>query len=236
MIDFNQQYTIANSILGDSDLDFMNHGYAPSLNIIDEEDFLFKNQITLYLQMFENINVSNKKILEVGCGRGGGASSIKKYLNPLEISACDFNLSNIKYCIDNQSSDIIFKHSDAQELLYPDKYFDIVINVESSHCYNNIDLFFTEVSRVLNDDGIFLYTDCGKNIHEFYRFFDHFKKISRYDITENVKLSCEEDSEKFDKMIYDEKIKNIYSNISKEKAKEYASRNNQYIKYVAHKG
>ena len=93
------EYTKLNITFGNSPLDFMNHGYAPSLNIIDDEDYIFKNQISLYLQMFDNIDMKNKNILEIGCGRGGGISAIQKYLNPKELYACDLNYMNIEYCI-----------------------------------------------------------------------------------------------------------------------------------------
>lgn len=35
----------------------------------------------------------------------------------------------------------------------------MVINVESSHCYGNFELFVSQVQKVLKPDGIFAYTD-----------------------------------------------------------------------------
>lgn len=42
---------------------------------------------------------------------------------------------------------------------FDDQQFDVVMNVESSHCYPSLDLFFREVRRVLRPGGYFLYTD-----------------------------------------------------------------------------
>lgn len=231
----NRMFEHVNEIFGDSKIDFMNHGYSPSLDIIDNKDILFKNQISLYLQMFDNIETSKKRILEVGCGRGGGASAILKYLKPLSIDACDINQKNIDYCLKHQPPEINFKQAYAQSLTYPDNFFDIVINVESSHCYNNYSLFFHEVNRVLKKDGIFLYVDCGQVIHNFNKFFHLFKKIIRDDITENVKKSCQEDYDKFNNMIEDKEIKKILTDTAIEKANKYSNGNNQYIKYVGYK-
>jgi len=229
------EYTKLNITFGNSPLDFMNHGYAPSLNIIDDEDYIFKNQISLYLQMFDNIDMKNKNILEIGCGRGGGISAIQKYLNPKELYACDLNYMNIEYCINNQNKDIKFKQCNAHSLDYPDNFFDVVINIESSHSYQEPDLFFKEVVRVLKHDGIFLYADTGNVIQEFMQYFKYFKKIIREDITKNIEQSCREDYDKFDKMITNKDLKKVYMDIAKSKAIRYSLVDDDYIKYIGYK-
>ena len=185
--------------------------------------------------MFDGINMSNKNILEIGCGRGGGIAAIEKYLKPKELHACDLNSMNIQYCKNNQGKTINFKQCNAQNLQYPDNYFDVVINIESSHSYEEPDLFFKEVNRVLKYDGIFLYSDTGNVIHQFPKSFQYFKKIIREDITKNVEQSCVEDYEKFNKVIENKRFKEIYMNIAKNKAIEYSGSNNTYIKYIAYK-
>lgn len=235
MHDIDLNYTNLNKAFGDYSADFMNHGYFPSLDIVDDIDSLFKNQISLYLQMFNNIDVSDKKILEIGCGRGGGASAVLKYLKPLSIDACDMNTANIQYCLRNQPFEINFKQSYAQGLRYQDSSFDIVLSIESSHSYDNYHLFFEEVDRVLKQGGIFLYADCGDVIHNFDHFSNYFKKIIREDITENVRKACEEDYIRFNNLIDNENVKNMLVDIAKRKAKLYAEGDSQYIKYIAYK-
>ena len=48
---------------------------------------------------------------------------------------------------------------DAESLQFANNSFDTVINVESSHCYQQPEKFFTEAYRVLRPDGHFLFTD-----------------------------------------------------------------------------
>ena len=231
-----EEYNQYNIILGSTPIDFMNHGFSPASDLIMDEDLLFNNQITMYLNMFKNIDVKDKKILEVGCGRGGGMSSIAKYLDVRDLYACDQNKMNIDYCKNNQQDFIDFKQSNAHSLDYEDNSFDIVLSVESSHSYENPELFFNEVNRVLKNDGVFLYVDCGQVIHQFYKYFYLFDKIIREDITKNVKNSCKEDSIKFKKIIPNENIKNLYVGIADFKFNQYSKSNNQYIRYVAYKG
>jgi ubiquinone/menaquinone biosynthesis C-methylase UbiE len=63
-------------------------------------------------------------------------------------------------------------------MLFDDHTFDVVINVESSHCYGNVDAFIKEVSRVLKPGGYFSWVDLRSkemftetesafNIHDF---------------------------------------------------------------------
>jgi SAM-dependent methyltransferase len=52
-----------------------------------------------------------------------------------------------------------FRIGDAEQLPFADSAFDVVVNVESSHCYPNLQTFFREVHRVLKPEGHFLYAD-----------------------------------------------------------------------------
>ena len=56
-------------------------------------------------------------------------------------------------------SNLSFQQGDAERLPFPDKTFDVVLNVESSHCYGSAAQFFREVSRVLKDGGTFFWQD-----------------------------------------------------------------------------
>ena len=40
-----------------------------------------------------------------------------------------------------------------------EKLFDMVINVESSHCYGNFKEFVKQVDRILKPGGLFIFTD-----------------------------------------------------------------------------
>jgi ubiquinone/menaquinone biosynthesis C-methylase UbiE len=220
-------YTDINKFFESTNVDFMNHGYYPSYTFIKKEDIDFKNQLSLYLSLFDNLKIKNKNILEVGCGRGGGIKKISKYFNFKEIHACDLNQENIKYCKTNNKKNINFKVSNAEYLDYEDNYF------ESSYNYKNYPLFFNEVKRVLKPDGIFLYADLGKTIHRFPEFFYMFKNIIRTDITENVANSCKDDIENFKNLKIREDVKQWLIALTKDKYyKEYSLHNNQYIRYI----
>jgi ubiquinone/menaquinone biosynthesis C-methylase UbiE len=68
--------------------------------------------------------------------------------------------------------------------------FDVVLNVESSHCYGDIDVFLSEVKRVLKPGGYFLWCDFRTNekMEELYKQFSNsgLSKIKDQDITSNI--------------------------------------------------
>ena len=79
---------------------------------------------------------------QVGSGRGGGASYIARYLNPASMLGVDYSKSAVKLCSRIHSvPSLTFKQGDAESLPCADKSFDIVLNVESSHCYGSMDRF-----------------------------------------------------------------------------------------------
>jgi ubiquinone/menaquinone biosynthesis C-methylase UbiE len=228
----NKFYDQMNSLFNSNDINFMNHGYYPPHDFTKKQNINFKNQASLYLSLFNNINVNNKTILEVGCGRGGGIEILSKYFYFKKIDACDLNKKNIDYCIKNSKNKINFQISNAENLKYSNDMFNVVLNVESSHCYKNPLLFFNEVKRVLDPNGIFVYTDVGLTIESFPNFFYLFKNIYRKDITENVKNACENDIENFKNLDIEKNIKNWLVSLAENMYQGYSLSNNRYISYL----
>lgn len=222
-------YNSANRlILQDSPaFNFMNHGYSPAYE--DYAEQYFSNQCSLYHHMLLGIPTENKRILEIGCGRGGGISTFSKY-NFASITGCDISAENIKFC-KSQNSYAEYIEADAIALPFENDKFDVVINVESSHCYEDKTKFLNEVCRVLTNDGVFLYTDCSVSIEQPLANKCLFKYIYREDITSNVTESTKKDFFKFSKM-QDSGIKTKVLSLTERAYFNYLNNNWNYIKYV----
>ena len=96
----------------------------------------------------------------MGSGRGGGASYVARVLNPSEMVGLDYSANAVKFSNENNADDnLTFKKGDAENLPFNDNTFDIVLNVESSHCYGNMQQFVNEVNRVLKPGGYFSWAD-----------------------------------------------------------------------------
>jgi len=68
--------------------------------------------------------------------------------------------------------------------------YDVVINVESSHCYGSVEKFLSEVCRVLKPGGFLLFCDF-RTIEGIDELYDQMSKsdlqfINRTDITDNI--------------------------------------------------
>ena len=59
----------------------------------------------------------------------------------------------------HQYPNLSFCVGDSEKIPFENESFDVVLNVESSHCYGNIPLFLAEVKRVLILGGFFLWAD-----------------------------------------------------------------------------
>lgn len=141
---------------------FMNYGHADSTPeiMLDAKDESNRYSIQLYHYLASAIELQNKDIYEVGCGRGGGLDYIARHFSPASATGLDLDRRAINFCNRHYALEgLSFSQGDAQKLPMDNKSFDVVINVESSHRYPDIDLFLKGVHRILRPGGYFLYTD-----------------------------------------------------------------------------
>ena len=145
------------------DVLFFNYGYeedppmALPLATSDEPNRIC---IQLYHRTATQADLSGKRVLEVGCGHGGGASYLMRTLHPASYTGLDLNPAGIAFCRKRHNlAGLDFVQGDAEELPFPDQSFDAVINIESSLHYPRFPRFVAEVARVLCPGGHFLYAD-----------------------------------------------------------------------------
>ncbi|MFZ2052919.1 MAG: class I SAM-dependent methyltransferase [Candidatus Aminicenantales bacterium] len=147
------------------DLLFWNFGFAdPDSNgkslFLNDSDEKHRYCIQLYDHVAGAVDLKGQDVLEVGCGCGGGSSFIMKRHLPRSYSAVDQAEEAIEFCNRRYSVPrLSFSCGKAEALPFEKEIFDIVINVESSHCYGSLDQFLKEVLRVLRLDGYFLFAD-----------------------------------------------------------------------------
>lgn len=189
----------------------MNYGFAPpegsqlALEAADEPDRLC---IQLYHRVASATDLKGKTVLEVGSGRGGGASFIARYHRPASMTGVDFSEQAVALSTKRHAAveNLRFMVGDAENLPFPSASFDAVVNVESSHCYGHIEKFFDEVRRVLRPGGFFLYTDFRaadkmKALHATLAAQHGLECLAREDITGDVAAALEADDERKRKLI-----------------------------------
>jgi ubiquinone/menaquinone biosynthesis C-methylase UbiE len=159
---FKVWYWYISNIDKNAEVVFMNFGYTspnqkPELK---PEDEINRYSIQLYHLLAASVDLKDKSLLEIGCGRGGGLSYIAKYFPLKSALGVDLNKRATQFSQKHyQLKGLDFMQGDAQKLAIEDNRFDIVINVESSHRYPDMQAFLGEVKRVLKPGGHFLFTD-----------------------------------------------------------------------------
>jgi ubiquinone/menaquinone biosynthesis C-methylase UbiE len=148
---------------GEPSWTFMNYGFrapdGPPL-VLGPEDEPDRSFIQLYDALARAVPLAGRDVLEVGCGRGGGASFVARYHRPRRLVAVDLAPRAVALCRARFAlPGLSFEVGDAERLPFAAATFDAVLNVESSHCYGSISNFFGEVRRVLRPGGSFLYAD-----------------------------------------------------------------------------
>lgn len=157
-------YDCLSALDRDADMIFMNYGWAgeedqdrPELLPEDEHN---RYCIQLYHRVAAAVELDGKDVLEVGSGRGGGASFVKRYLRPRSMTGLDYTARAVSFCQQHYKiPGLQFIQGNAEALQFEENTFDAVLNVESSHCYAAQDKFFAEVHRVLKPGGHLLFTD-----------------------------------------------------------------------------
>jgi SAM-dependent methyltransferase len=159
---FRTWYWYVNRVDKNAEILFMNYGYSgydPRIDLLPEEE-PNRFSIQLYHLLAASVDIRDKKIVEIGCGRGGGLSYITKKFSPEQALGIDLDKIAVGfnkkfYKLNNMT----FMQGDAQNLPLIDNSFDVLINVESSHRYPEMKLFLNEVYRILRPGGYFLLTD-----------------------------------------------------------------------------
>ncbi|MAB00663.1 MAG: methyltransferase type 11 [Stappia sp.] len=164
-------YNMLSRVWRDDDWRFMNYGYVAEGEAfaLDPDEEPERPFIGLYHQAVNGLDLEGRDVLEVGSGRGGGARYIARTFSPRSVTGLDYSPGTVRraraLCAD--TPDLAFKVGDAEALPFADASFDVVVNIESSHCYANVAGFAEEVARVLRPGGIFTFADMrGRSMLE----------------------------------------------------------------------
>ncbi len=190
----NENISCLNYGYADLDVKSVDNGHKP-----DPWDERFGTN--LYYQTVVEANIKGKDVLEVGCGRGGGAKFLVQKFNPNHYVATDLSPDTTKQnALNNDNPSLEFAVADAMNLPFEDSQYDILVNVESSRCYPDMAKFVNEAFRVLKPGGIFCLADMRyKDEYQsaIQTFLDlGFTKVLERDITPNVVHALNLDDER----------------------------------------
>lgn len=193
------------------DWQFMNYGYSPNANephYQPEPKPLQLYPLLMYHYLGSKAKLTNKTVLEVGSGRGGGAAYLASYFKPAQYTGMDLaqhavDLANKIHAVPN----LKFTQGSAESIPLADSSIDVVINVESCHAYGSVKQFLSEVKRVLKPGGYFLMVDFryAQDMEELNQLLAESGLTMKQEenITERVVMAIEAEDEAKQKRIRD---------------------------------
>jgi ubiquinone/menaquinone biosynthesis C-methylase UbiE len=194
-----------------NDWQFMNYGYSPNANepaYQPEPKPLQLYPLLMYHYLGSKAELTNKTVLEVGSGRGGGAAYLASYFKASQYTGMDLaqhavDLANKIHAVPN----LKFIQGSAESIPLADSSIDVVINVESCHAYGSVKQFLSEVKRVLKPGGYFLMVDFryAQDMEELNQLLAESGLAMKQEenITERVVLAIEAEDEAKQKRIRD---------------------------------
>jgi len=203
-------YNFLAKYLPNHDWHFMNYGLfihdSNNLPTLDKHNEHHRYPLQMYHSLASLTQIKDKNVLEIGCGRGGGANFIYNHHLPKQMTGLDIADKAIEFCIKNHQGDSLeFVTGNALKLPFPDQSFDVVVNVESSHTYPSMSKFLSEVKRVLKKDGTLLLADFRSH-HQIPELKDQIINAGfcieiEEDITDNVVVALNKSDEIITKRI-----------------------------------
>lgn len=189
---------------GRGDFEFMNFGYKtldgrPLCDLPPERE-RYRHQIQLYHFVAHAAGVTGRDVLEVGSGRGGGCWYVMTALEPRSMRGIDFSDRAVSYSKrEYKRSGLDFEQGDAENLPFDNDTFDVVLNVESSHCYGSFPRFVKEALRVTRPGGHMSFCDLrlADEIDDTRRTLLScgYELVEERFITKNVVASLDADSD-----------------------------------------
>jgi len=155
-------YWYVNKVDRKAEILFMNYGFHNDKNNADTVGYDDGNRfsIQLYDHLATAIDLKGLDVVEIGSGRGGGLFHVKQTHAPASAQGIELDKRAVNFCNTHyKDGNLTFSQGDAQSLKLEDASSDVVLNVESSHRYQNMKAFLSEATRILRPGGHLLLTD-----------------------------------------------------------------------------
>jgi len=244
------QYHYINRIdAEDKQVRLMNYGWIDPqtrqpLMPLDPDEEPDRNALQLYHRVVTAVDVRDKEVLEVGSGRGGGAAYIAKYLDPRRVHGVDFCAASAVFANSYwKRPRLHFAPGNAERLRHSNESFDVIVNIESSHCYVHMDRFVAHAYRILRPGGHFVFADFrpANQIDELRAELQKpgFQLVEEENLNEGVLLALDADDARKREFIeekVDERRKPMFemfaATIDSPMYKAFKSGESTYMRYV----
>jgi ubiquinone/menaquinone biosynthesis C-methylase UbiE len=179
---------------------FMNYGFGPLIPELDQSAEPERYCLQLYRHLLGDAQLAGKRVVEVSCGRGGGAAHLARVYKPREYIGVDISEENVALATKRfaGTANLRFMAGNAESLPLEDGSCDALVNVEAAHLYDDPAEFFREAFRVLAPGARLYHADLAWKDKDPAAIIGAagFKQLAVEDITRNVLRSLDADSDR----------------------------------------
>lgn len=188
------------------DVPFLNYGFAEptgasSVDVPADVATVCQRLYEAVLSPFPDV----VRVLEVGCGRGGGIAFLLEDHPTLRYLGLDLSKEHVSVCRRRFASRDAtqFVVADATRLPVGNDCFEAAFSIEAVHHFEHPDRFYSEVARALCPDGWFFLAGLWRPGQDSGESFEAcgFRVVERCDISANVLASLTRTSALRQKMV-----------------------------------
>ncbi len=137
------------------------HGYRDDLSGYETARCAAIKDLIIHIL---EINSTNLKILDYGCGSGAHVKLWERAFNEPDLYFCDISpvaLDKLKEKHPRYSENVSIINGDKTD--FKDQQFDIIVSIEVMEHVLNLDAYLDEIYRLLKDGGLFIWTTPCSN-------------------------------------------------------------------------
>jgi len=151
------------ALIGRRDMQVLNCGYHepgyPAFALRPEWE-IERLGFQLYHRLVRSVMLRGADVIEIGCGRGGGARFLAENFGPRSYWATDNSRLLIAASrLRRPPTGLRFRYAQADRVPFKAASFDLGLSVETMHCLGDKAAFLDEMARVLRPGGRLLIAD-----------------------------------------------------------------------------
>ena len=150
----------------------------------DEYSFVQKEVSERMIKRLKFLKSKPLNILDIGCGTGYLSNLISQHLPNSNIVCMDFSYEMVSQC-KNKNIKLEPLVADAEYMPFKTSIFDLVISSFTLHWCQQIDKIFSDIFRILKNNGNFMFTTVGpdtlKELRDAYKLIDNYEHINTFD-------------------------------------------------------
>lgn len=133
--------------------------FSAAAKTYDQAAFIEQEIGQRLIQRLEYIKLNPKYILDLGCGTGYFTRQLQSRYPDATIIGLDIAFEMVNFASNN--SNLPYCCADAEQLPFTDLQFDLIFSNCCIPSVDNLEVLFLEISRILNINGLLLFTTFG---------------------------------------------------------------------------